>query len=904
MSGAPLAPVGSPRSALAVTTIVSAIAAAGIAIWLLPASVHIVDWPRGGPHRVAVFAPLYQLWAIGAAAAAVAIGLLTIGWRRGGMSRIAYGVTPLNVLWVWTVPYWPWLPDRLPLLVALAGPMRWVFATLAILNMAGRIAAAPWRVWSLRPGRRTIFAVSLVIYLWFGLRALAVTGLGGDEPHYLVITHSLLVDGDLQIENNHAEGHYRPFFNGELRPDYLMRGSNGAIYSIHAPGLSVLLLPGYAVAGARGAVVTVCLFAALAALAVFEIAAIMAGPGIALAVWAVVCLSVPFIPHAWGLFPEMAGTALVAWAIVWGIEAGERSSGAWAWRGCCLAWLPWLHTKFSVLLAGVTLFLLWRLRHRWATALALVVPIGVSGVAWLASFYIIYGSVDPQVPYGDYTARFVRMENVPRSLLGLLFDQKFGFLVYAPAFVLALPGFWTMARNARWRAAAIACVGVVVAFTLSTARLYMWWGGSSAPARFLVPLAPLLAPALAAGLASLRGKLARATWAACAVVSVCVGIGGALGTRQFLLFSEPHGFSRILVSVQGSAPLAAALPTFTQPDWMAPAGRLLPWAAALAVAVGAGWLAARLAATPVGIVTAEACGFAAAAALFVPSFPAEVRAEARTRGDLELMERFDPVARRAFDYSLLARLSPPEWLQTLNVIFDRAPGSEPDGIGRLTSALHLPPGEYDARVWFEGGREQSGALQATVGYDNLLARLDAPLPNPAVLGLSLPVAVPAFWLQLTDLDSARAVRRLEIVPRSVEPASARTAGGVIAVEAIPGWMQGYIGYLGGAYAENGVFWTHGTEAGQLLLVPAGASTAALIVHVGPRGTGVRVTIGGTTERHSFKPNETKTIRIALPAGARVLPVEVQADAWFRPADVDPTSTDARQLGCQVRLVLE
>ena len=48
-------------------------------------------------------------------------------------------------------------------------------------------------------------------------------------------------------------------------------------------------------------------------------------------------------------------------------------------------------------------------------------------------------------------------------------------------------------------------LALAVAFVLSSARLYMWWGGSSAPARFLVPIAPLLAPALALAMAKARG---------------------------------------------------------------------------------------------------------------------------------------------------------------------------------------------------------------------------------------------------------------------------------------------------------------------------------------------------------------------------------------------------------------
>jgi hypothetical protein len=894
--------------AVAALTIVAAVAAAGIALWLLPASVHIVDWPRTGPHRVAVLAPLYRLWAIGAAAVVVAAALLLGAGRLPGspMSHdgLARRLAPLNILWIWTVPYWPWVPDRLPLLVALAGPLRWLFAVLALAGVvsgAFRVGA----ISSLRPGRRLVFAASLVIYLWFGLRTVAVTGLGGDEPHYLVITHSLLVDGDLRIENNHARQDYRPFFNGDLRPDFLVRGRNGEIYSIHAPGLSALLLPGYAIAGTRGAVATMCLLAALAALAIFEIAGIVAGAGTALVTWALVCLTVPVIPHAWGLFPEMAGTAIVAWAVLWGLQMEQGGVAAWLWRGVCLAWLPWLHTKFSVLLAGLVLFLMWRLRARWRLALALLLPIGLSGLAWLGSFYVIYGSFDPQAPYGSYTAQFVRMENVPRSLLGLLFDPKFGFLVYAPAYALAAPGFWVMVRDTRWRVSAVACMAIAIAFTVGSARLYMWWGGSSAPARFLVPLAPLFAPALALGLSTIKGRLATTTWGLCAGVSLIVGLGGALGASQFLLYSEPHGFSRILVTLQGSAPLAAAVPTFTQPDWIDPAARLVPWAAALALALGAGWVTARLTSASIWIVAAEAGALAVASSLLVSSFTEEVRADTRTRGALGLIERFDPVQARVFDYATGSRLSPADWLRTLVVTFDREPGTEPDALGRLTSALRLPSGTYDARVWFDGGREQAGAFQATVGYGQLLARLEGPLPNPAVLTLSLPIAVPSLWLQLTDLKSARAVRRFEIAARSVEPAGTRARVEVAAVEAIPaGHVMGYMAYLSGAYPEGGVFWTRGTQRADLLLAPAGAGTAVLTIHVGPLPTTVEVRVGDVSRVLELAANETTTLRVALPPGVSSVPLAVRAGTAFRPAQVDPTSTDTRELGCQVRVELE
>ena len=84
----------------------------------------------------------------------------------------------------------------------------------------------------------------------------------------------------MKIENNHRRADYGAFFNGELPPDYLRRGKNGAIYSIHAPGLPILLLPAYAIGGVRAAIVMMCLFGALAAVAVFDVAALLGGPTI------------------------------------------------------------------------------------------------------------------------------------------------------------------------------------------------------------------------------------------------------------------------------------------------------------------------------------------------------------------------------------------------------------------------------------------------------------------------------------------------------------------------------------------------------------------------------------------------------------------------------------------------
>ena len=400
-----------------------------------------------------------------------------------------------------------------------------------------------------------------------------------------MITQSLLRDHDLAIENNHLRGDYREYFGGDLRPDFLRRGLNEVIYSIHAPGLPALLVPAYAVAGYRGAVVMLCLFGALAALAIFDLAALLTGPATAWVAWAATCLTVPFVPHSWLIFPEMPGALLVAWAALWLYAPLPARARTWIWRGAALAMLPWLHTKFVILLAAMVAALLLRLWRAPRAAAALVTPAIVSVALWIWSFHVLYGAFDPQIPYGDFPKLYVLAANIPRGVLGLLFDQKFGLLMYAPVYLVAIGGGWMMLRRPELRLFALALIVTVVAFVASSTRMYMWWGGSSAPARFLVPILPLLAPMIAVAFDGWRSAAARWVSAFLLAVSVAVALAGVVAPQRFMLFSAPHGLANMAAAVEGPSPLSYLLPTFTEGGTRAPLLQLAPWAVAAMLAL-------------------------------------------------------------------------------------------------------------------------------------------------------------------------------------------------------------------------------------------------------------------------------------------------------------------------------
>ena len=191
-------------------------------------------WPASGPVRLALLAPAWQLLARAAAALCRgacrqrSCGIGGPGAAGHARSSCASLAAPFSMLWLWVVPYLPWLPDRLPLLLVLAGsdPLgrllvaamrRSPCSSATIARDAARGAARR------RSAARCSRSASPSTWAWACTRREPM-GLGGDEPHYLIITESLLRDGDLQIENNHQRGDYRSFYPRELRPDFLQRG--------------------------------------------------------------------------------------------------------------------------------------------------------------------------------------------------------------------------------------------------------------------------------------------------------------------------------------------------------------------------------------------------------------------------------------------------------------------------------------------------------------------------------------------------------------------------------------------------------------------------------------------------------------------------------------------------------
>jgi hypothetical protein len=644
--------------------------------------------------------------------------------------------------------------------------------------------------------------------------------------------------------------------------------------------------------------------AAAAALAIFELAFAIAGMSAAWATWAAVCLSVPWLPHAWLIFPEMPAALVVAGAAWWLWAPLSVRPGVWIWRGAAIALLPWLHTKFIVLLAFLTSYLalrLWR-QGRGRTAIAaLGLPIAVSLALWVFSFYRMYGVLDPQAPYGSFTQLQVRMANIPRGVLGLLFDQKFGLLIYAPVYALAAAGCFWMLRDRATRVFALQLLALAAVFVASTTRFYMWWGGSSAPARFLVPALPLFAPMIAVAFDRARGFAGRSVfWTACGI-GVFIAAAGLAEPRR--LFSDPHGYSFLLGLLQNGAPLVESLPTFTNEDWRTPSGELALWIPAALAGVAAMVVAGRrridLGST--GLAAIAVSTFVVVASLLAGGRLVDDRAAVAQRGAAQLAGAYDGDRLWAIDWRGPSRLSEAVQRELATIAALRTPPA--DGRPRAGDAtlgpFQLPPGRYSTRVWFDGRRSSNGEAIVLAGPRVPIAR--TPLAeNPTPFEFDLPVTT-AVRVGVAGDDAAAHLQRVDVAPIAIVPRHLRPRvkpQDIGPVEGHPGAFAVYVDEH--ARPEGPFFWTLGTRRTTVVVAPAGGQHLRLTLHVGANAGQVGLTVDGRDHSLALAADETRQVEVPV-EGRSLVHISVGASSSFRPADVDPKSSDTRWLGCQVRL---
>jgi hypothetical protein len=455
----------------------------GVSVWCAAGTLSVMS--NATTERLAAPAPWWMF------IAAAIVAALVPNWRSRPITTLPALLSTL-----------PWWPVPLPAVALLwTGPLTWVPIGAALFAAHGSrpLAWLSRTIGATEPAGATRLAAgaSILIALLAAWSADPYVP-GGDEPHYLVITQSLLKDGDLKIENNHVARDYASYFGGTIKPDFIARGQDGEIYSIHAPGVPALVLPAFALLGFRGAPAPIIFLFGIAGALMWRAAwRLTSDMSAAWFAWAALAGSTTMAVLSFMIFPETPGVCAVAagvWLLASLRDASQRQVIA---VSAALAALPWMHTRFAVIagalgLAVTVLMLRDRTRaaiERWRRVLAFLAIPAVSAIAWFWMFHAIYGVFDPRAPYGSVQET---RSWIWGAVTGLFVDQQFGLITYAPVLFAGFIGC-LVAAPGRKRQLSLLAVGILLVYTMAVATYWMWWAGVPAlPARFLTAALPLL----------------------------------------------------------------------------------------------------------------------------------------------------------------------------------------------------------------------------------------------------------------------------------------------------------------------------------------------------------------------------------------------------------------------------
>jgi hypothetical protein len=353
-------------------------------------------------------------------------------------------------------------------------------------------------------------AVFAVYAAGAGLHAGPDEDLSAPEAHYLLVTRSIVDDGNLDLSDEYGAAAWRPFYGEQLLPLTGPR-ERGQLEPIPA-GFPLLCAPAYAVGGRIAVELWLAALAALGYVAALAMARRLVPEPWATRGVLAVAISPPAVISATTIAPDAVGAGALAGAAALALAARERPlARLTAWAGALLATLPWLAVKLlapgAVVAAGVV-----RSPRRQRGGLAGLVGIEValfSLVLFVSINDRLYGGLTPYaVLPADVSATgahglAAHLERWPR-LLWLWVGPPQGLLLWAPTCALAFVALWLLARSRRERLArvlgdqvdvevtaaflaAVCAPAVIVAAFLAPTAAGPWFAGHE-----LVIILPLL----------------------------------------------------------------------------------------------------------------------------------------------------------------------------------------------------------------------------------------------------------------------------------------------------------------------------------------------------------------------------------------------------------------------------
>jgi hypothetical protein len=618
----------------------------------------------------------------------------------------------------------------------------------------------------------------------------------------------------------------------------------------------------------------------------------------------------PFLFHTFTIYPDGIGGLMVmiaVWLIVRLLDDDVPGQPQLAAAGAALAVLPWLHTRFVLLSAALGLMVVAllatkriRLAHRSFSAggptriaAFLAVP-AVAAAAWFAYFWIIWGTPSPLAPYGRDTESAAAY--IGRGLAGLVLDQQFGVLTTAPVYAMVVVGWWTLFRHRT--KLALALVVVTVPYVIAVSTYAMWWGGTSAPARFLGAVLPIAALLIACAWATYP-KL-RIAVLLLLLGSIALVVPRLTEDSGRLVFTSRNVFDATSEWLSRNVDLALALPSVHRDGPGIALMDAIPWLLAVCVICSAS-IAVSMMRRGRGVAWTIVALSSAAMVMFAVTLS-------------WMVKDAQPVTR---DRSILAALHGQRSWHQVFVDVPRGAVISHDGFlermalevpaqpdGAALRAARVPAGDYeivaadlstDLSAVAPSAKVEERSAKVDTSRDRKVAvnvnRADPLLESGVVpLQLRLPVAVSSLSVR-TDGSAGMRIRPLHVAP----PVN---ADGRYAVRAARYGRARVFFFDERAYPEPKGFWSRGEGRATVVIDADDAARQSglpLAFTGGAAATTIGISVGEWSQSYSLTPGQRREITLPPLTGARAWVVDIHSGPGFRPFEREPGNTDVRLL---------
>ena len=502
---------------------------------------------------------------------------------------------------------------------------------------------------------------------------------------------------------------------------------------------------------------------------------------------------------------------------------------------------------------------------------------------------------------------------VPAGMLGVLFDQEYGILAYAPALALGFIGLGGMLRDRARRGQAIALSVAVVLLIILPATADPWWARSMMPGRPALLVLPLLIVPIAWLYSRLEpGSPARVGAQALLLVSVAVTVSLVAFTPRVPALQEGDGSSALLQWMSPTWQLWREAPTFIAGVSLAAAIRVVLWLAGFSITTW--WLVRRQTLTG-GRAALTTTVSGVLLCITIVTVSAAVVPDAATRFDVEgrvtlpLLETFDPIARPiALRYDGFPIVRPDELppLFTVSAVPGQRTDRQPVRVV-LNARFRLPAGRY---VLDLKGSDAAASTPAS-SLSLQLGREGRPIESwPLTLlpgqrsqhEFDVPLDAEFVGFRATR-QAEQAIAELRVSPRSVVDIRKRVPAGTVLGAATFAPVRIFF-HDSLAYPEPAGFWIKGRAAARMTMLKVEESDAGVLlaVHSGARPNVVTVTTPHWSQKLDLVPGVTQRVLIPSTAGDRFIPLTIASTDGFVPAEVEPGSRDRRLLGAWIAFI--